>query len=368
MTATTRVVALTDPERIKNCHVNNYKEWGTCLTPEQYLGRERGIRAFIEKHGFKITYWALEQLEEASGEWTIVSACETLTRPSLIKYKGEPVRENVSHSVGAVFTPKENRGKGYAKLLLSGVTEQLANGWLVPDTMTKDDTLVALWSDVGAFYEQFGYYKTDTTEVQIPLEAAAKTEWPEGLTKLGMADLAQCGIEEEKCMSGYIDRATEQDGTPRYVLPTRPGVMELMAWRAEYQGRHVTGRDKGPQVYGAATADSWLIWHQDFGSNTQYIMRAHSRATTDRAMKDLVALLRAAIADAQDWGMKKIAFWVGDIPFDMTLEQVRDAYNASPVPGTEASIADREKSWPMDLRTGKRANIKWDLDGKYAWF
>jgi hypothetical protein len=86
-------------------------------------------------------------------------------------------------------------------------------------------------------------------------------------------------------------------------------------------------------------------------------------------MKDLTILLRAAITDAQEWQLTKLSFWAGDIPFDVTLDEVRDAYNASPVAGTQAVTIDRAKaSWPMNLVTGKRSDIKWEVDGKYAWF
>ncbi|ANB14771.1 hypothetical protein AWJ20_2378 [Sugiyamaella lignohabitans] len=374
-----RLVELTDIKEIEQCHTRNYVEWAGGLTVDQYLQREKGVFAILAKYGFSLTYWALQEKSD-SGDWITVSACESVCRPALYKVKGKPVNDTISHSIGSVFTPKENRGKGYAKIMMILLAERL-HSWKTEGLSEEqiNNSIIALWSDVGLFYGLFGYELTDAEEIKISPDYKSETvsgsaaSIPEGVELLSSSEeIAKLVAQDEAYMVKRIDEQTEQDGSPRAIIAPRAGVFEHTFWRSRYIGRYLNKTDeKEPSVFGARVNGSWMLWNQDYGSKKLYgqrIFTDRSKYTSnEEIVRDIIKLIQAAVIETKKWNLPYLCIWTSDLPEGIDGDAIVSAYESTANPEPIVKW-QRPGSLPMYHTSGTRKNLKWVFDGKYAWF
>jgi hypothetical protein len=368
-----RFIELVDIKDIEFCHTNNFVQWGNGLTLDQYLKREKGIFAVLAKYGMTLTYWALQQ-KQTDGSWKIVSACESLCRPALYKKKGSPVEETLNHSIGSVFTPTEHRGKGYAKIMMRFLVDKL-NHWKCEDLTTEQQshTLISLWSDVGTYYAQFGYKLTDTREILCKLDEQQVLQWPEGVEKITSSeDIAEIAAFDEALMKETMDHDSETDGIPRVAIAPRAGGFEHTNWRAKYQAPYMSKVPaKVPTVFGAKSGATRMLWTQDFGANTLYVLRVVGDASKYKSPSDMAAdvakLVQAGLVEASEWKLTNFCLWNQDLPAPITREMVVEQYKK--VGGlVKLELYERGGSLPMYHCEEVRKDIQWTYDGKYAWF
>jgi hypothetical protein len=394
---TFRLRSLTSREEIDYNHTLNYKEWGQGLTTEQYLEREIHLCNQPSCANDGVKFWSYEQQDPNTKAWTVVSCCESLTRPAMYKVKGSPVRDTTSISIGAVFTPMEHRGKGYAKDMLDRVMEKFDEekgafaqyDQLSPEAL--EHSFSVLWSDVGYYYSKFGYALTENREVAFPVPEVA----PAGEDEATVADKF---IEEEDIAAFAerdtaqfvrdLDAWTEADGTTRVAITPGADVHELTHARVAFLAplmRPVEHAIIHTVHYGAQRDGVTLLWTQDFGNNKLNILRVYSErefspesADEMAFLQTLMALLQAAAQEARRWNLKKVTLWLQDLPGPdeakpALLEKVAAQIKADI--GYDATIQERDASWPMvrfwkgqTALAGGSEQIKLVKDGKYAWY
>lgn len=373
-----KLVQLTDNKEIEYCHSINFVEWSNGLTRDQYLLREKGVKLKLSRDGMNLTYWALKEKQD-SGEWKIVSAFESVSRPALYKKKGSPVDHTVSHSIGSVFTAKQFRGQGYAREMMARAVEQLAHhdcGHLNKEQ--QKEVLVALWSDIKDYYAQFGYKLVDTHELKVTVdENAPRYEWPHEVRPLSSEEIASMARESERQLIHDMDIKTERDGITRVAIAPRPAVFAHTHWRSEYVGPLLTkGPERGvPTVFGAQTGRTSVIWTQDYGNNKLYFLKTivsspndQQPVSADQITADLNLILQAALNEVQKWGIKYICLWTQDVPEMTALSKVYEAFMSEIHPGISAVVHERMDSWPMFSVPGDPEPVEWVSNGKYAWF
>jgi len=111
----------------------NAGEWKGPLNEQAYYLREAhiGSQAITREGGQQ--YWILVDADDdysrrdAEGHRlpNILSACETIRKPSMIFKMNGDTEEVVSYGIGGVYTAAEYRGKGYAKTMLNLLAQQL---------------------------------------------------------------------------------------------------------------------------------------------------------------------------------------------------------------------------------------------------
>lgn len=284
-----RIRKVSDLSDIFLNHSANYEEWGRGLTHAEYLGREQHLGSQPPCLDGNISYWSYEELQnnnqqqqqhELNGNsnnnnnnksnWKMVSCCETLTRPAYYKIKNKPIGETICHSIGAVFTPAQYRGKGYAKKLLNYVISQFddRNGAFAPlyDALDKrlsssssssssnkvneeeeakskerfQNSFSVLWSDVEYYYNSFGYKLSSNFELVIPITKTDSnnnnnTKIIDNEIKwLTEKDVAEFSLQDEYQFREFLSADTQYDGIPRAAIIPSANVHQMTHARAHF--------------------------------------------------------------------------------------------------------------------------------------
>lgn len=135
-------------EEIKRCQAANYPIWGKHLTLEEY--HERDWSTYKSDYmGDNHHYFVIRNYENGD----IESSCEILVRDCLVKNAGNPNIINARcAAVGSVFTCEKYRGKGNAGFMMNELNQLLDTVYL-----TGENDVSFLYSEIGNYYEKFGY-------------------------------------------------------------------------------------------------------------------------------------------------------------------------------------------------------------------
>ncbi|KAF5094623.1 hypothetical protein D0Z03_002026 [Geotrichum reessii] len=391
-----RLRQITSREEIDFNHSLNFKEWGMGLTIDKYIEREihLGSQSSCANDGIK--FWSYERQDADTGAWIVVSCCETLTRPAMYKVKGVPVRDTTSISIGAVFTPTEHRGKGYAKVMLDLVVEKVdeEEGTFKQYEQLSSDAVAhsfsVLWSDVGYYYNKFGYTLTDNRELVFPVpQVASEEETVIAPHKfIEEADIEDFAVRDTAQFVRDLDTWTEADGITRVAITPSAHVHELTHARVTFLAPLLRPNEHAAihtVHYGAQHAGVTLLWSQDFGNNKLNILRVYSdrefaldSEDEEAFLNTLTVLLQASAREARRWNLKKVTLWRQDLPgSDIVKAELLEKVVARVKADLkyDAKLEDRDGSWPMvrfwkgqtTLANGTE-KVKLVNDGKYAWF
>ncbi|KAJ4473727.1 hypothetical protein J3R30DRAFT_3511305 [Lentinula aciculospora] len=149
-------------------------DWGNGMTLDQYVQRDMDLEKSDCGRDGKYMTWVLAPRTNPSA-LDFLCSCEIFRRDGLSARTNpntpsdpKPWIEQVEcYGIASVFTPPSNRGKGYARLMMSLLHWILAGNKLPFNSFPSDvwgskpvapsemgnATFSALWSDVGDFYE-----------------------------------------------------------------------------------------------------------------------------------------------------------------------------------------------------------------------
>lgn len=123
-----------------------------------------------------------------------------------------------------------------------------------------------------------------------------------------------------------------------------------------------------PKVKGSITADGkrWIMWSRDFSLKDPklYVLRVVDLGSEEGRAEDMDAMLRAAVGEAQRWGLKKVCMWN---PQSWVVE------SAKRVVGAEVQVEDREmESIASLMMYGEKVgsgigDVEWVVNEKFAW-
>lgn len=121
----------------------NAASWSGGLTVDQYVGREKVLVSQSLTRNGGLSSWVLVDTAEPAPQ-TVLSSVESIKKLALVAVPGEDpdrVEEVTAHGIGSVFTPPDQRGHGYASIMLRQMGDTLQRG--------SEDGLSVLWSDIG---------------------------------------------------------------------------------------------------------------------------------------------------------------------------------------------------------------------------
>lgn len=382
----------TIPER-HACWSSNSSAWKGPLTEQAYFLREAhlGTTDLTREEGMK--YWVLVDPATAPSPPTspdgrrrssavipnILSACETIRKPSLVVRKDGTTEEVVAYGIGGVFTSEQNRGCGYAKAMMGLLGERLKE----LDYKGKRSGFSVLYSDIGKkFYARLGWLPHPSSHLALPAigtpTSSSATPSVTLLTKDSLPNL--CRIDTAHVIRESTSLPFSSSTNARVIqLPT----VEIMDWhhaREEFVGQYTVGRV--PTIKGAYTLLDgenageetgenavWAIWSHDFTDLKLFMLRLHiptlTSSNTSAVKSAILRILHAAQLEAGEWEFKEVQAWN---PVTVVLETATGIEGWEMVDREEGSIASL--MWYGDH--GEKGEvepegIEWGVNEKYTW-
>jgi hypothetical protein len=241
-----------------------------------------------------LTVWILVE----SPSITPLCACETYNRKQgLIKAPLKSPEEIPVIAVASVFTPAQNRGKGYAGLMMRLLSDRIR-------TTTRGQALSILYSDIGPnFYDKNGGWKAyDANELIIPSEMEF-----EGTLSADMLTLNDAKICIDKDVRNLKDEFPDwADVSIVELLPSH----EELEW-ASVRDRHLAKHLKLEEAenFGAeaTSPNDWgyVLWFHEYQSYALTVLRLRE-PPSDAGMR---GLLQAALVEARRSGLAKVKIW-----------------------------------------------------------
>lgn len=339
----------TDEERLY-CWKRNSESWSKPLPLDSYLSREVHLGEQLLTRNGGISYWVLTVRDTPDAKERVVSGCESIRKIAVLK-RGDKVEEVQGYGVCSVFTPKENRGEGYATKMLEGLAK-----WYDGEGKAK---FSVLWSDVGKeFYARNGWMPYPSLELGLPV-----SENKDGIyeTVPGVETLFADELEGlcEKDIKDMRMRVEKGSGDALAILPTYEHALWHFA-NVDFAAKVLKGSK--PERKGAKVGKVWGYWRHDWTSNTLMFLRLvvleEDPAIAANAIR---AVLKQAEREASVWGLKEVVLWSAG---DEIVSAARG------VEGWENVAArERETSIPC-LRLCCSEDVKgleWVGNEKYCW-
>lgn len=275
--------------------------WAHPLTLAQHLGRDEVLLKTALCANGAITYYVLHHKDDPH---TIVSACDVVSKKALVA-DASGCRVVDAYGLASVYTNPQFRGRGMASHMLRKVQQ-------VVDARAQCG---ALYSDIGReYYTRLGWRDARTPQVKFCQQKgfdppAVGSDAVRFLTESDVAEL--CEKDVDALTQRFQRLAAANDGKTHVAfLPS----FAQFAWhfaRDAYVARAVTGREI--RHHGASSSDgrSWLCWDHDLRDKKLKVLRIATSEEDhpDKRMADVKALLRAALAEAHDWGLPTLLVW-----------------------------------------------------------
>jgi GNAT superfamily N-acetyltransferase len=368
------VLSIASPHQRELSWRLNSTAWAGPMTFDQYLGRETAMaESSLSRDGGTI-YFVLHPRNDPE---TIVSSCEVVRKRALVTLPGHGTTpyEAGAYGIASVFTNPRFRGRGMASHMLRKVQEYV-DGEL--KTMFG-----VLYSDIGReYYSQLGWKDFPSPQLLLTLSDARKSDGDAdassslsapGSVMLGEDEaLTLCDLDV-KLVFHLLVKNTErggEDGKARVAfLPNE----EQISWhftRDKYVCKVLAGREVVNRGARTENGFAWIIWDHDLREKKLKILRLVEDCVRnrrkDQLLGDVKTLLRAALVEAQDWGLSKVLVWN---PSPATATAAAELWSELQ-PQVQVTLEERDDGSIPSLRwrEGRPVdNVVWELNEYYAW-
>lgn len=156
--------------------LRNSAVWRGVLSKEAYLRREEYLANQTLTINSGITHWVLVDIVEPVESRRVLCSCESICKRALVAQDGV-VRDAISHCVSNVFSPPEDRGRGYAARMMKELGNVLKTYQTGRDTL--ENRFSTLWFDIGkTFYARHGWKAFSSSHICIPPESVTSKTLP----------------------------------------------------------------------------------------------------------------------------------------------------------------------------------------------
>ncbi|KAJ7771962.1 hypothetical protein DFH07DRAFT_803283 [Mycena maculata] len=268
------------PTQITESRRRTLAEWGRGLTLEEHLARDASQDQFDGSRDGRLITWVLAPRDDPQ-TLEFKCACETYRRTGLIK-ANRTIKVVPCYAIASVFTPPENRDKGFARHMMRLLHWVIADVSLLPAREypaawgapplkvegTRNGHFSALWSDVGHFYNACGSIPgtregwvvrgTATTVWDVDSSPAIDrtVEW----TWLDDSGVSELWVNDAETIRAHVEKS-DNPGPSFSYLPT-DGVASFQHRRLELFLQRLT---MPPKTWGVASPDraAYATWTID---------------------------------------------------------------------------------------------------------
>lgn len=347
---------------------SNGASWAPPMSLEAYLGRELALSQTALSRDGGTRYYILQLRSDVD---TVVSGCEVTWKTGLVA-DVSGVREVKTYGIASVFTPQAFRGRGLASRLMREVAA----------AMDRDGAEYgALYSDIGrVFYTRLGWHDVRTPQLIIrlgdsldPTVFDRQQSGPKTLTLDDEAVARLCELDTAQLQRKFARLAASGDGKTHVTfLPT----YTQMSWHFT-RDAYVAGviESVGPRIKrGSATArgvrtedgSSWLYWDHDLREKKLKVMRLVLSQSGEEGVREVQALLSAAVQEAKNWGLPKVIVWS---PGSETVSAATSLWRDS-AGGLAVVLEEREDGsipslrWKGGIAPG---DVVWEDNEYFSW-
>ncbi|KAL2270762.1 hypothetical protein VTJ83DRAFT_133 [Remersonia thermophila] len=370
----------------------NGTAWAGAMTLDQYIRRETILSEAPLSANGGTTYLILHPRGDPE---TIVSSCEVTRKRALVlvgedgdrqqqqQQQQQPPREVTAYGVASVFTNPRFRGRGMAAHMLRKVQE------LVDRELNAE--FGVLYSDIGRrYYSRLGWKDFGTPQLRLTLSEPARdaggsgdgsvsspalaTAAAKGSIALLREDEALALAEEdvERVRRALAESARLGAGDGRTRVAFLPDA-ELLRWhfaRDGYACRTLAGREAAHRGARTADASAWVLWDHDLREGKLKVLRlvedAAGSGGEGERREHVKALLRAALAEAADWGLRTVLVWS---PSKAAAAAAAELWSELQ-PRVQVALEEREDGSVPSLRwKGDKPldNVVWEANEYFAW-
>ena len=214
-----------------------------------------------------------------------------------MKAPGKPLEEVSVIGIASVFTPDQNRRKGYAGSMMRLMSERIREG-------AGGRGFSVLYSDVGTeFYAKNGGWKIgDESELVISCIHDFEEALPlEMLTLEQAKDCIEADVELiKKELVGETDLTVIQM-VPQHVE------LEWATTRDQYGARYLNVKETEHVGAKVCSGDGWgyVLWFHEYKESTLIALRLRE-PPTDAGLRSLIQVL---VTEARRSGLKHVAVW-----------------------------------------------------------
>ncbi|KAJ3571145.1 hypothetical protein NP233_g3947 [Leucocoprinus birnbaumii] len=358
-------------------------EWGTGLTLEEYIDREFvGEKEEFARDGKQITWVLVPRTDPTTLDFCC--SCETFKRRIAIARpsksggdKTSPLEHGYGYGIASVFTPSQNRGKGYAKHMMRLLhwvlapedylsTHTFPGEWGIRPVRVPnagDASVSALWSDVGpTFYQGCGMtIGSDGWVARDPISNIWNVhsldlsgyEEEENVTWLGEQSIKALWEKDAAQIENEIAQRARNEGQVKTQFSFLPneGVADFQWFRLNYHfSRYVSNP---PQYCGlrVGKGDAFATWICDYRTEENKVLTlTRLRATKE----EIEGLMTRILRYARDHALDGVEVWNLAPDLEKAL---------SKFPG---SRIEREEHYPA-IKWYRDESVEWMFNERFCW-
>ncbi|KAI9296321.1 hypothetical protein K502DRAFT_323883 [Neoconidiobolus thromboides FSU 785] len=277
-----KLVVATKEQQLK-CWKTIGPYWGKGINESEFIARETLLTggAFGKEN---LTQWVLIDSNDK-----MLTFCESYQRNAIYKNENEIEKRKV-YSICSVFTPEEYRGNGYASKMFQ----------LLVNELDKNDTLCSvLYSDVGQFYERFGYKEYDPYHLELDSNVD-NLQLDENIHYLTEGEIKKISELDLQLIERELKESEEKS-----IMVIEPN-FDCYEWhftRSRYYANYK--KKEIPTIFGSIYQGEeleFLIWTYDFNENELVILRHRIQNHGDE-------LLNSALLKLKEMKFTKIVAW-----------------------------------------------------------
>lgn len=346
----------------------NGKAWAAPMSIDDYVARETHLsQQALSKDG-RCIYWVLSHKDDPTH---IVASCESVEKTVFIAGHGTGINDGFleakAYSIASVYTNPKYRRMGMAAYMLDQLQEH----------MDADSECSALYSDIGKlYYANLGWsvFPSDQATIYLESEDFKLPEHP--ATRYLTVDELEplCDKDVAAVKAKFQALAADHKKTHVAFSPSYPQIAWQLA-REQFMAGVLHKREIEHRGAITHSGKAWMYWDHDWREGKLKIMRIvtldHDPETGLKVMEenkivDVLELLRAAAAEATEWGLKKILIWNPDPTVTRGIKGFHN-YHEDDV---DAIFDERyESSIPSFRWKGGRSteNTVWNENHYYCW-
>lgn len=268
-------LVIANAEQQKARDAVTYSVWGSPLTLEGYLQREKRLRG----HPWPRAELKMWLLCDEPGQ--VLASCETYRTDSFLRAADGTLTAGDSYAIASVFTEERLRGRGHATKLMDVLAGEL-------ERASPRVHSALLLSDVGApLYRRSGYRETPAWDWRFSPEPGEPSALVDRLLQDTDVDAALARMRRPEASFFYWPTATQVD------------------WHIERERIYaeLVPRPR-PEAHGATAGESTALWSMTGRTRTLMVLMLDARTAGDAA-----ALLGAARRVAHRAGLSQVVLW-----------------------------------------------------------